>query len=717
MNCLKWITYSTSCEINTIFHNFIDPQRSFVQWKDTFAKTYKMNPFLKKFNTAFETVPFNKIKSHHFIPALKELIEKARQEIEIICNENEPTFINTIEALENSGRKLGVLSSTFFNLNSAETNDAIQEIAKDFSPKISAFGNEITMNKILFEKINHVYKTCEKENLNTEQISLLEKTHKRFVRNGALANNETKESIKKIDEKLSKLKVSFGQNILHETNEFELIIENTKDLEGLPEQSVQAAAELAAENNKEGKWIFNLQYPSYIPFMTYSENRELRKKMFIAFSSRAFSNNVFNNEKLVIEIANLRLERAQLLGYKSHAKYVLEERMASTPENVELFLNDLLSKSLNKAKEQVNEVALFALENGAKLPLERWDFGFWSEKLKLKKYDFNGEILKQYFKLENVIEGVFQVAQKLYGLHFKINDTIETYHSSVQAYEVTDQNNNFISILYTDFHPRKGKKPGAWMTSFKGQYIENNKEQRPHISIVCNFSKPSKTEPSLLTFMEVKTLFHEFGHALHGMMAKGQYESLSGTNVFWDFVELPSQILENWCYEKECLDLFAKHHKTGELISSTIINKLTESAKYLEAYNTIRQLSFGILDLAWNGTEEKITKSVAELEQSATERMSLFPPTFGIASSTTFAHIFSGGYSAGYYSYKWAEVLDADAFEAFKEKGIFNKYVAAAFRINILEKGGSEHPSKLYKNFRGKEPSNTALLKRAGLDK
>lgn len=676
-----------------------------------------MNPFLEEFNTVFETVPFNKIESHHFIPALKELIEKTRQEVEIICNENEPTFINTIEALENSGRKLGVLSSTFFNLNSAETNDAIQEIAKDFFPKISAFGNEITMNKILFEKINHVYKTCEKENLNTEQISLLEKTHKRFVRNGALANNETKESIKNIDEKLSKLKVSFGQNILHETNEFELIIENTKDLAGLPEQAVQAAAELAVESNKEGKWIFNLQYPSYIPFMTYSENRELRKKMFIAFASRAFSNNEFNNEKLVIEIANLRLERAQLLGYKSHAKYVLEERMASTPENVELFLNDLLSKSLNKAKEQVNEVALFALENGAKLPLERWDFGFWSEKLKLKKYDFNDEVLKQYFKLENVIEGVFQVAQKLYGLHFKINDTIETYHPSVQTYEVTDKNNNFISILYADFHPRKGKRPGAWMTSFKGQYIENNKEQRPHISIVCNFSKPSKTEPSLLTFMEVKTLFHEFGHALHGMMAKGQYESLSGTNVFWDFVELPSQILENWCYEKECLDLFAKHYKTGELISSTIISKLTESAKYLEAYNTIRQLSFGILDLAWNGTEEKITKSVTELEQSATERMSLFPPTSGIASSTSFAHIFSGGYSAGYYSYKWAEVLDADAFEAFKEKGIFNKDVAAAFRINILEKGGSEHPSKLYKKFRGKEPSNTALLKRAGLDK
>ena len=704
------------CEINKNFHFFINSQGIFAKRKTTFAKTKNMNPFLSSFDTPFQTIPFNKIAPEHFAPALTKLIEKSRQEIEGICKENNPNFNTVIEALENSGRDLGILSSTFFNLNSAETNDKIQEIAKEFSPKLSAFGNEISMNKLLFEKVDYVYNNIKKEELNTEQRTLLNKTHKRFVRNGALANEETKNKLKEIDEKLSKLKVEFGQNVLQATNSFELIIESKGNLKGLPTQSIQAAADLAKESGHEGKWIFNLQSPSYTPFMTYSENRDLRKKMFMALATRAYNSNENDNSKNVLEISNLRLERANLLGYDSHSHFVLEERMASNPESVNSFLEDLLTKSLTKAKEQINEVAIFAAENGAELPLQRWDFSFWSEKLKLKKYDFNDEVLKPYFLLENVINGAFKVAEKLYGLRFVLNTKIDTYHQDVQVFEVYDKSNNFISIFYTDFHPRKGKRPGAWMTSFRGQYVEKNVEIRPHISIVCNFTKASSKQPSLLSFMEVKTLFHEFGHALHGMLAKGQYESLSGTNVFWDFVELPSQILENWCYEKECLDLFAKHFETGELIPVNLIDKLKESAKYLEAYQTIRQLSFGLLDMAWNGSKKPISISVAELEQKATEKISLFPSIEGTASSTAFSHIFSGGYSSGYYSYKWAEVLDADAFETFKNNGIFDQETADSFRSNILEKGGSDHPMNLYKAFKGKEPNNKALLERAGLN-
>lgn len=703
-------------EINKIFHFFINSQSIFTKRKNTFAKTKNMNPFLSSFKTPFQTVPFGEILPNHFAPALDKLIEENRLEINKICQIENPNLKNTIEALENSGRKLGVLASTFFNLNSAETNDEIQEIAKEFSPKLSAFSNEVSMNEKLFEKVNSVYNNTNMEKLTTEQATLLSKTYKRFTRNGALANEETKTKLKIVDQKLSKLKVEFGQNVLEATNSFELVIDSKDDLIGLPDQSIQSAADLAEETNRKGKWVFNLQSPSYLPFMTYAENRALRKKLFFALATRAYNSEKNDNSKIVKEISNLRLERAKLLGYKSHSHFVLEERMAGDPLTVKSFLDDLLNKSLTKAKEQINEVSIFASENGAELPLQRWDFAFWSEKLKLNKYNFNDEILKPYFSLDNVIKGVFEVAKKLYGLSFIPNDTIKTYHTEVQAYEVYDINNKFTSIFYTDFHPRKGKRPGAWMTSFKGQYIENNTEHRPHISIVCNFTKASSKQPSLLSFMEVKTLFHEFGHALHGMLAKGNYESLSGTNVFWDFVELPSQILENWCYEKECLDLFAKHHETGELIPNELLEKLKDSAKYLEAYNTIRQLSFGLLDMAWNGIEEPINMSISELEQKATERIDVFPPTAGTASSTAFSHIFSGGYSAGYYSYKWAEVLDADAFEAFKEKGIFNKEVADAFRENILEKGGSDHPMNLYKAFRGKEPNNKALLERAGLN-
>lgn len=674
-----------------------------------------MNPFLAQFNTPHNTVPFSKISNEHYLPALEKLIEEARKEINAIVEEPNPNFETVIEALEKSGRLLSTLSSTFFNLNSAETNDAIQKLAEQISPRLSAFGNEVTLNNDLFHQVEQVYKTVDKKALTPEQNTLLEKTYKRFTRNGALASAENQEKLKEIDKQLAELKVKFGQNVLAETNAFSLIIENENDLKGIPDFALTAAKELATEMGHENAWAFNLQYPSYVPFMTYAENRELRQKMFTAFATRGYSDNEANNEKTAIEIANLRLQRAQTLGYQSHAHFVLEERMAKSPENVQEFLNDLVQKSYTKAKEQVNEVSVYAAENGATLPLQRWDFNFWSEKLKKEKYSLDDTILKPYFQLEKVIDGVFEVAYKLYGLTFKPNNTIDKYHEEVKVYEVFDEAGNFVSVFYADFHPRNGKRPGAWMTSYKGQYLENGKDSRPHISIVCNFSKPTENEPALLTFMEVKTLFHEFGHALHGMLAKGSYESLSGTSVFWDFVELPSQVLENWCYEKECLDLFAKHYKTGESIPQELINKLKESATYLEAYQTIRQLNFGLLDMAWHNTQTEITESVAELESRVAEPIGLFPAIEGTATSTAFSHIFNGGYSAGYYSYKWAEVLDADAFEYFQEKGIFDRTVADLFRENVLEKGGSEHPMELYKRFRGKGPSNKALLKRAGL--
>ena len=671
-----------------------------------------MNPLLEDFNTA----PFSKISSTDYKPAIKKAIEICKQEIEtIVSNLETPNFQNTTEALEFTGQKLGRITSIFFNLNSAETSEAIQKIAQEISPWLSEFKNDMILNSALFIKVKSVYETREVLNLDSEQTMLLEKQYKGFSRNGANLSNEDKEKLRKIDTELSKLSLQFGENVLADSNAFELHITDEKDLKGLPEGAKEAASLLARSRNKEG-WLITLDYPSYIPFVTYAENRTLRKKLAIAFGKKGFQNNENNNELVVLDIVNLRHQRANLLGYKTHAHFVLEERMAETPEKVLSFSNDLLRKAKPAALREFKNLESFAKKLDGIDQLQKWDSAYYSEKLKKEIFNLDQEILKPYFQLENVIEGVFTVANKLYDLTFEEVFTIEKYHEDVKTYHVKSTKDEFIAILYADFHPREGKRNGAWMTSYKSQQIRNNSNERPHISIVCNFTKPTETQPSLLTFSEVTTLFHEFGHALHGILANTRYKSLSGTSVSWDFVELPSQVLENWCYEKEALALFAKHYKTDETIPIEYVEKIKESASFHEGMQTLRQLSFGLLDMAWHGgeTPEKIT-SVKDFETSAFSDTQLYPDVSENCMSTAFSHIFQGGYSAGYYSYKWAEILDADAFEYFQEEGIFNKEVANKFKEHILSKGGTEKPMVLYKRFRGQEPKPEALLKRAGL--
>lgn len=670
-----------------------------------------MNPLLQDYNTA----PFTKIASEDYKPAIKKGIEIAKAEIDAIVNTKEaPTFKNTTEALDYTGEKLNRITSIFFNLNSAETNDAIQRIAQEVSPWLSEFRNDITLNEALFARVKSVFDDRKNLNLNAEQQMLLEKQYKGFARNGANLNHEKKSQLREIDTKLSKLSLKFGENVLAETNAFEMHLTNEDDLAGLPESVKEAAQQLAKEQNKEG-YIFTLQYPSYIPFLTYADNRELRKKMAIAAGKKAFQNNKFNNEKIVLEIVKLRQERANLLGYKTHAHFVLEERMAETPEKVIEFSNNLLSKAKPAAKKEFENLEKYAKKLDGIDQLQKWDGAYYSEKLKKELFDLDQEILKPYFKLENVIDGVFEIANRLYDLNFEEVDTIEKYHPEVKTYNVTDNDGNFISVFYADYHPRKGKRNGAWMTSYKSQQIKNGINERPHVSIVCNFTKPTATKPSLLTFNEVTTLFHEFGHALHGMLANTTYNSLSGTSVSWDFVELPSQVLENWCYEKEALELFAKHYETGKVIPMKYVEKIKESASFHEGMQTLRQLSFGLLDMKWHSENPSEITSIKDFEKEAFAATSLYPDVAENCMSTAFSHIFQGGYSAGYYSYKWAEVLDADAFEYFLEKGIFNKEVATKFKDTVLSKGGTVKPMELYKRFRGQEPKPDALLKRAGL--
>jgi len=674
------------------------------------------NPLLQNFETPFNTAPFSKIKNEHFKPAFEKAIEIATAEIDAICNNPKvPTFENTIEALDFSGKTLDRISSIFFNLNSAETSEEIQKIAQEVSPLLTKFSNDITLNKKLFKRVQLVYDIKDELNLTKEQDTLLTNNYKSFVRNGANLKSKEKEELRKIDTELAKVKLNFGENVLAETNAFELHITNKEELNGLPETSLELAEITAKQRNKKG-WVFTLDYPSYIPFMTYAENRLLRKKMAIAFGAKAFQNNKYDNQKNVLSIVNLRNKRANLLGYKTHAHFVLEERMAENPNNVIAFLNDLLEKATPAANKDFELLKNIAKKDGIN-NLEKWDSAYYSEKLKKQLFDLDQELLKPYFKLENVINGVFKVAQKLYGLNFEEINNIDTYHEDVKTYKVTDKSSNFIAVFYADFFPRKGKRGGAWMTSFKNQWIKNNENSRPHISIVCNFTKPTETKPSLLTFNEVTTLFHEFGHALHGMLANTTYPSLSGTSVYWDFVELPSQLLENWCYEKETLELFAKHYKTNNLIPMELVKKIKESSNFLEGMQTLRQLSFGILDMKWHTTNPNEINSVKEFESIAFKNTQLFPDVKENCMSTSFSHIFQGGYSSGYYSYKWAEVLDADAFAYFLENGIFNSEIAQKFKTNILQKGGTEKPMDLYLKFRGKKPTIDALLKRAGLKK
>ena len=670
-----------------------------------------MNPLLQPFNTA----PFSKISTEHYKPAIKKAIELAKKEIaEIVENEAKPTFENTTEALDFTGERLNRITSIFFNLNSAETSDEIQKIAQEISPWLSEFKNDITLNQALFQRIKTVFEDRDRLKLTPEQKTLLEKQYKGFARNGANLNDLDKKALRKIDASLSKLSLKFGENVLTETNAFELHLVEEKQLSGLPDSTKEAAHQLATERGKEG-WVFTLDYPSYIPFLTYADNRELRKEMAIAAGKKAFQNNAFNNEQIVLDIVKLRHQRALLLGYKTHAHFVLEERMAETPEKVIAFSKDLLKKAKPAAKKEFKNLENYAKKIGGISQLQKWDGAYYAEKLKKEIFDLDQEILKPYFKLENVIAGAFTIAHKLFDLNFEAVTTIDKYHEDVKTYNVTDTNGDFIAIFYADFHPRKGKRNGAWMTSYKPQQIKNGKNERPHVSIVCNFTKPTATKPSLLTFNEVTTLFHEFGHALHGMLANTTYNSLSGTSVSWDFVELPSQILENWCYEKEALALFATHYETGEMLPMEYVEKIKESASFHEGMQTLRQLSFGLLDMCWHSQDPSTISSIKDFENAAFANTKLYPNIEENCMSTAFSHIFQGGYSAGYYSYKWAEVLDADAFEYFLEKGIFNKEVATKFKENILSKGGTEKPMTLYKRFRGKEPKPDALLKRAGL--
>lgn len=673
------------------------------------------NPLLNHFNTPFESAPFDNIKNEHYKPAFEKAIEWAKEEIKLICeNPENPDFENTIEAMETSGEKLNRISSIFFNLNSAETDDEIQEIAQEVSPLLSEFSNDIRLNPVLFQRIQTVYDQKDELDLTPEQTRLLEKKFKSFSRNGANLPEDKKEKLRAIDKELSQISLEFGQNVLAETNAFELLLTDEKDLKGIPDYAIEEAKKEADAKGKEG-WIFTLQAPSYIPFMTYAENRGLRQKLFLAYGKRSFQANEFNNEKIVKRIAQLRLERANLLGYKTHADFVLEERMANSPQIVQDFLADLLKKSKPFGTKDVEKLKEFAKEKDGIEILERWDHAYYAEKLKKEKFSLSEEELKPYFSLEKVIKGAFTIAEKLYGIRFEKRNDIQKYHEDVEVYEVFDENKQHLALFYTDYFPRKGKRAGAWMTEFRGQSNVGGKSKRPHVSIVCNFTKPTENKPSLLTFNEVTTLFHEFGHALHGILANTVYESLSGTNVYYDFVELPSQFMENFCYEPEALELFAQHFETEETIPQELIEKVKQSANFMEGYQTVRQLSFGLLDMAWHGVDKLEIGSVSEYERTAFAPTELYPIVKGTNMSVSFSHIFHGGYSSGYYSYKWSEVLDADAFAYFKEKGIFSPEIAKKFK-HLLESGGSKDPMELYKSFRGQKPDNKALLKRAGFE-
>ena len=674
-----------------------------------------MTLLTEDFKTTYKTAPFSKIKTEDFLPGITVLIKDTKETIELIANNTEtPTFKNTIEALEYSGEQLDRVTSVFFNLNSAETNDALQKIAQEVSPLLAKFSNDITLNEALFKRIKTVYNSKDTLDLSIEQQTLLDKKYKSFSRNGANLKEEKKNQLRAIDKQLSTLKLQFGENVLAETNKFEMLITNEDDLKGLPEGAKEASKQLAESKGKTG-WMITLDYPSYIPFITYADNRELRKRLSLAFGSKAFKNDELDNQTIVLKIAKLRHERAKLLGYKTHAHFVLEERMAETPETVKSFLEDLLKKAKPAAQREFKKLEDFAKKLDGIDILQKWDGAYYSEKLKQELFNLDDEQLKPYFKLENVIDGAFKVANKLFGLSFEAVQNVDTYHEDVLTYNVLDNNNKFVAVFYADFFPRAGKRNGAWMTSYKPQMIKETQNERPHISIVCNFTKPTKSKPSLLTFNEVTTLFHEFGHALHGMLANTTYPSLSGTNVYWDFVELPSQVLENWCYEKEALELFARHYKTNEVIPMELVEKIKEASTFHQGMQTLRQLSFGLLDMSWHGQDPSNVTNVKAHEQKAFSGTNLYPDVHENCMSTAFAHIFQGGYSYGYYCYKWAEVLDADAFEYFKEEGIFNKDVASKFKDHVLSKGGTENPMTLYKRFRGQTPKPEALLKRAGL--
>ena len=681
-------------------------------------KQMNMNPFFSNYNTPHGTVPFHLIKLEHFEPAIREGIKQQQAEIEAITAQTEaPTFENTIEAFERSGRLLERATTVFENLMSAETNDEMQELAKTLMPLLSEHANNISLNEALFHRVKAVYDQREALDLSTEQFRLLEDTYVGFARNGANLEGKDKETYRSLTNQLSLLTLQFSENLLKETNDYQLHITEADQLAGLPESSKAAAQETAHEKGLEG-WVFTLQAPSYMPFMMYAEKRELRKELYMAYNTKCTHENSANNFEIVRQLVNLRLQLAQLLGYQTYADYKLERRMAENATNVYQLLDDLLEAYTPTALKEVEAVKAIAKElDGADFELMPWDWSYYSHKLKERIFQFDSEQLRPYFELSNVIKGVFGLATRLYGITFKENKEIPVYHPDVKAYEVYDKDGSYLAVLLTDFHPRSGKQGGAWMTSYKGQWKDpqTGENSRPHVSLVMNFSKPTKEKPALLTFGEVETFLHEFGHSLHEIFANTTYQSLSGTNVYWDFVEMPSQFMENFATQKEFLHTFAHHYQTGELIPDDLVQRVIDSSNFNVAYACLRQLSFGLLDMAWYTRTTPFEGDVISYEREAWKRTQVLPQAEGTCMSVQFSHIFAGGYAAGYYSYKWAEVLDADAFALFKEKGIFNQEVAASLRENVLSRGGTEHPMTLYKRFRGQAPTIDALLIRNGI--
>lgn len=673
------------------------------------------NPFFTVYHTPHQTFPFHLLNSAHYEPAIRKGIEEHNREIDAIINNPEtPTFENTIVALERSGELLNRVSNIFGNLLSAETNDEMQEIAERMMPLLSEHNNNITLNEKLFARIKNLYESTDIASFRPEDRMLLQNTYDGFIRSGANLNDEQKKHFREISAELSVLTLRFSQNNLKETNNYELPL--TEDqLEGLPESAIEAYAQAAKEKGKEG-YIVGLQAPSFIPFMKYSTRRELRRQLYMAYNTQCTHDNEYNNMEIVKKLVNLRLERAKLLGYQTAADFVLVRRMAENCDNVYKLLNQLLEAYTPEARKEVNEVQALAKETeGEDFELMPWDWAYYSEKLKEKKFNLNEESLRPYFELNSVIDGVFGLATRLYGITFKENPEIPVYHPDVKAYEVYDKDGSYLAVLYADFYPRTGKRSGAWMTGYKEQWKDAEGDSRPHVSVTMNFTKPSANKPALLTFSEVNTFLHEFGHALHGMFADTTYQSLSGANVYWDFVELPSQIMENFAIEKEFLNTFAKHYQTGEPIPEELVQRIVNASNFNVAYACIRQLSFGLLDMAWYTRTEPFDGDVRSYEKQAWKQAQLLPDLADTCMTVQFSHIMAGGYAAGYYSYKWAEVLDADAFSLFKEKGIFSQEVANSFRANVLSKGGTEHPMTLYKRFRGKEPGIDALLKRNGI--
>ena len=680
------------------------------------------NPFYKPFDGPHGTAPFSRIKIEHFEPAFEKAIAEHKAEIDDIANNIEvATFSNTIEKMEYAGEMLTRVSSVFYNLLGTESNDEMMEISQRMSPKLSMHSNYINLNEKLFSRVKYIFEKRDELALSNEQKRLVEKYYEGFENSGATLSTEGKEKYRELSMELSKATLEFGQNVLRETNAYELLLTEEDDLAGLPKSLIDAAA-AKAKSKEKGGWIFDLTGPSYVGFMQYSSRRDLREKLYMAYNTKNVMGGQFDNREIVQKIVNIRLEIAKLLGYNSYSDYVLKNRMAKSAEGVFGLLDKLAESFTPIAQEEVKAVQEFAGEmEGNPIDIQPWDWSYYSDKLKDSMFGVNDEMTRPYFELERVKQGVFGLATDLYGLQFKKNDDIEVYNSEVEAFDVLDENGKFLSVLYTDFHPRKSKRSGAWMSSFKNQFIKDEVDNRPHVTIVMNFTRPTETDPALLTFNEVKTFLHEFGHALHGMLTKTTYQSLSGTNVYRDFVELPSHFMENWLIEKEYLDKFAFHYETGEKMPDDLLQNIIDASNFNVGYATLRQLSFGYLDMAWHSINEpfntdKISMPVRTFEKAAMARVQLLPDILETSMSTSFSHIFSGGYAAGYYSYKWSEVMEADAFSLFKENGIFDKATADSFRINILERGNTEEPEVLYKRFRGRDASIDALLKRSGVE-